>query len=524
MYISGTSSAIARRENDPLSAASRELFIGLDLGTSGAKGIVVDDRGQIVASATRDYPLLLPRPGWTEQDPDAWWQAAIGILRELTAAIPSPPRAMGLTGQMHGAVFLDQSDRVIRPAILWNDQRTARECEAIDARVGTQRIRRITGNPTLTGFQAPKVLWLREHEPENHARLARLLLPKDYLRLKLTGVAATDVSDAAGTLLLDLQRRDWSEELLEALDVPRQWLPDVLESPAVSAHISPEAAAETGLPAGMPVVAGAGDNAAAAVGAGIIRPGSALVSIGTSGVVFAHSDAAAPDPTGELHCFGHAVPGAYHLMGVSLSAGASLTWFNEQLGSEESAVADRMGIRPFDLLTGEADTVPAGSDGLFFLPYLAGERTPHMDPQARGAWVGLTLKHGRAHMVRAVLEGVAYALRDSLVRIERRGIVPERLLLAGGGAHSAIWRRIIGAVLDKPYAVQQGVGGPAFGAALLASVGAGRFDDVGQAADAMLASPDVFETPDSELAAAYRAGYERFTRIYPALRAAALID
>lgn len=503
---------------------STAYFIGLDLGTSGAKGVLVDQRGRVIDAASQDYPLLLPRPGWTEQDPQAWWRATQFILRQLSARSPSPPQAIGLTGQMHGAVFLDADDRVVRPAILWNDQRTACQCETIAERAGRQRIRRITGNAILTGFQAPKILWLREHEPENYARLARVLLPKDYVRLRLTGLAATDVSDAAGTLLLDLERRDWSHDILAALDIPQRWLPQVLESPQVSARLSADAAHATGLPAGTPVVAGAGDNAAAAVGAGIIREGAALVSIGTSGVVFAHSDHPVPDPSGELHCFCHAVPGTYHLMGVSLAAGGSLAWFSEHLGGEEVTLGRRLGRSAFELLADEAERVPALADGLFFLPYLAGERTPHMDPQARGAWIGLTLKHGRSHLIRALLEGVAYALRDSLQRIEQRGVTPQRLILAGGGAHNRTWRRIIGAVLNKPYAVQNEPGGPGFGAAILAAAGSHCYASVGEAVAAMVAQPEHFEAPDPGLAADYAAGYARFTKLYPALKPALARD
>lgn len=498
---------------------ARELFIGLDIGTSSAKGVLVDAAGRVAARASSDYQLHVPRPGWTEQDPEDWWAASQNVLSRLVEAADARVTAIGLTGQMHGAVFLDDAGQVIRPAILWNDQRTGAACEQIEAAVGSERLRRITGNPALTGFQAPKILWLRDNEPAHYARLAHVLLPKDYIRYRLSGAFATDASDAAGTLLLDLTVRDWSDEVLAALDIPRDWLPAVFESPDVAAEISTPGAQRTGLAAGTPIAAGASDNAAAAVGGGIIKSGVALVSIGTSGVVFAHSESATPDTSGELHCFCHAVPGAYHLMGVSLASGGSLQWFADHIASDEAAVAQRLGGNLHELLAAEADTVAPGADDLYFLPYLAGERTPHMDPNARGAWIGLTLSHDRRHMVRAILEGVAFSLRDSLVRIEARGVTPDKLILGGGGAHSDVWRRILAAVLNKPVAVQQDQEGPAYGATLLAAVGAGVHADIEAAVAAMTCTPDYFESPDADLVVEYTPRYNKFTRLYPALRA-----
>ncbi|WP_348761522.1 xylulokinase [uncultured Salinisphaera sp.] len=495
-----------------------QRFIGLDIGTSSAKGVAVDAGGAVIARASADYPLLTPKPGWTEQNPEDWWQAACEVLKQLIAAIPGPVEAIGLTGQMHGAVFLDAAGDVIRPAILWNDQRTSAACADIEARVGQTRLREITGNPALTGFQAPKIIWLRDNEPEHYARLAHVLLPKDYIRYRLSGVFVTDASDAAGTLLLDLAARDWSEEILAALELPRAWLPDVFEGPEICAHVTAAGAGDSGLPADTPIVAGAGDNAGAAVGGGIVDPDTALVSIGTSGVVFAHSDTASPDASGELHCFCHAVPGAYHLMGVSLASGGSLAWFAQKFAQDEAGVAERLGVNLHGLLADEAATVAPGADDLYFLPYLAGERTPHMDANARGAWIGLTLSHDKRHMIRAILEGVAFSLRDSLTRIEAQRVVPQRLLLGGGGAHSPVWRAIIAAVLDKPVAVQRDQEGPAYGATLLAAVGAGVYADVNAAVAAMVTLPDDFEQPDPELVAAYTPRYETFTRLYPALR------
>jgi xylulokinase len=492
--------------------------IGLDVGTSGVKGITVAADGRVVASAGADYPLLTPRPGWTEQAPEAWWQASCAVLRELQARAPGPVEAIGLAGQMHGAVFLDADRRVIRPAILWNDQRTAAECAEIEARVGAERLRRIAGNPALTGFQAPKVLWLARNEPAAYARLRHLLLPKDFVRYRLTGELATDASDAAGTLLLDLARRDWSDEILDALAIPRAWLPRVYEGPEVTGKVSIEGAGASGLPEGLPVVAGGGDNAAAAVGSGVVQPGTGLVSLGTSGVVFAPSAGLEIDPGGALHAFCHAVPGQYHLMGVILSAAGSLRWFRDLLGAP--AGADRG--ETFDELIAAAAEIEPGADGLFFLPYLSGERTPHMDPHARAAWLGLTLAHDRRHLARALLEGVCFALKDSLVLMQRLGVTPDRLRAVGGGARSPVWRQILAAVLDVPLqrlAVEEG---PALGAALLAAVGAGVHADIEAAVAAAVRTEGAPEAPDPGLATRYGELHRQFDALYPALKGTGL--
>ena len=497
---------------------ARGLCIGLDVGTSGLKGIVVAADGAVVAAAGEDYPLLTPRPGWTEQDPETWWRASCAVLRELRARAPAPIEAIGLTGQMHGAVFLDADERVIRPAILWNDQRTAAACAEIERRVGAERLRRIAGNPSLTGFQAPKALWLREHEPAAYARVRRLLLPKDFIRQRLTGASATDASDAAGTLLLDLAARDWSEEILDALEIPRAWLPCVHEGPEVTGTVAAAGARATGLPEGLPVVAGGGDNAAAAVGCGAVRGGTGLVSLGTSGVVFVPSDTLRIDPGGALHAFCHAVPGQYHLMGVVLSAGGSLRWCRDVVGRDPAAPADDWDADPYRALMADAASVPAGAEGLYFLPYLAGERTPHMDPAARGAWIGLTLAHRRSHLVRAVLEGVGFALKDSLVPMRRLGVSPDVLFAVGGGARSALWRQIVAATLGVPLqrlAVEEG---PALGAALLAMVGAGVHADVDAAVAAGVRAEGPPEAPDPALERRYGELFSGFAALYPALK------
>src|SRR5215216_3589580 len=401
-------------------------LIGVDVGTSGTRALAVTTDGELVAEATRAHELLTPRPGWSEQDPAQWWEATKEVLAEVAR---DDVVGLGLTGQMHGSVFLDASGAVIRPALLWNDQRTARECDEITERVGADRLLELAGNPALTGFQAPKILWLRHNEPDAYARTASVLLPKDYVRLELTGERATDASDAAGTLLLDIRARDWSATILDALEIPRQWLPHVYEGPDATGALRDDVADELGLPRGLPVAAGGGDNAAAAVGVGVVREGAVSTSIGTSGVLFAHRDAFTPDPSGRVHAFCHAVPGAFHLMAVTLSAGGSLSWWRERLG----------GADDFDTLVGEATAVEPGAEGLLFLPYLTGERTPHLDPHARGAFVGLTVRHGRGHLTRAVMEGVAFSMRDGLEIMRGLGTPDDDMRAVGGGARSPLW-------------------------------------------------------------------------------------
>jgi xylulokinase len=482
--------------------------VGIDLGTTGARAVRIDAHGVLIASETAPYPLLTPQPGWTEQEPEDWWTAAQTAIRAVVAADDAPIAGVGVTGQMHGAVFLDERDTSIRPAILWNDQRTGRAAQAIEDIVGRSRLGRITGNRALTGFQAPKIMWLREAEPEHYARIRAILLPKDFLRLRLTQTHATDASDASGTLLLDLAARTWSSEILRALDLPAHWFAPVSESPVVTATISAAGARATGLQPGTPVVAGAGDNAAAAIGSGVVRAGAGLVSLGTSGVVLVHNDGAAIDPSGALHAFCAAVPGGYHLMGVMLAAGGSLRWLRDAFATPGMT---------YDALVETASAIAPGAQGLQFLPYLAGERTPHMDPDARGAFVGLSLAHGRAHLVRAVLEGVAFGLNEGLVRMRALGVEPDELIATGNGMSNATWRAIIAAVLDRPLRRLLVDEGPAFGAALLAGVGIGHFASVEEAARAVALAPQA-DLPDPDLVPIYRAAYERFTRGYPALR------
>jgi xylulokinase len=480
-------------------------LIGLDIGTSGARAVAIDHDARILASATEAYPLATPRPGWTEQDPERWWAATQAVLQKIVSALPDPPVALGLTGQMHGAVFLDAADRVVRPAILWNDQRTARQCQTITELIGAKELVAVTGNPALTGFQAPKILWLRDEEPAAYARVRSVLLPKDYVRLRLTGLRATDVSDASGTLLLDLRRRDWSDQILRELNIPRDWLPAIHESPDVAGAVTAGAAAATGLPPGLAVAAGGGDNAAAAIGNGIIQSGLVSSSIGTSGVVFAHTDGPVIDPDGRLHAFCSAVPGGYHLMGVTLAAGASLQWWREIAGH---------GL-DFEAMAAAAAEVPPGSEGLVFLPYLYGERTPHLDPFARGAFFGLSNRHSAAHLTRAVMEGVVYSLEDSLDLVAGLGAPISRVRATGGGARNPLWLQLQADVFGLPIYRNRVDEGPAFGAALLAGVAGGVYRDVGDACAHVEFDTDV-TTPDPERHRLYQRYRSAFADLYPA--------
>jgi xylulokinase len=469
-------------------------LLGLDVGTSSAKGVVVDEEGRVLAEAERGYPLSTPHPGWAEQDPEDWWAAASEVLDELGA---DEVDGIGLTGQMHGLVVLDAAQRPLRPAILWNDGRSQPQCDALVEELGLERLVALSGNRPLAGFTAPKLRWLAEHEPDLHARIAHVLLPKDYVRLRLCGVLATDVSDASGTLLLDVGERSWSPALAEALRVDPAWLPELLESAAVSGHTA----------AGVPVAAGAGDQAAGAVGMGVVGDdGPASVVLGTSGVVFAGRRAFSPDPEGRLHAFCHAVPGGWHVMGVMLSAAGSLRWLRDACGTDVG----------FDALVAEADAWAPGTEGLRFAPYLAGERTPYPDADVRAAFVGLGLRHDRGALVRSVLEGVAFGLRDSLDLIAEVGPRPPVGRVSGGGAESDLWLRILASVLDLPLERTAVAAGAAFGAALLGGVAAGTFDDVQAAIDGCVHPVSRVE-PDPEWVAAYAGLLAGHRALYPML-------
>ncbi len=469
-------------------------LVGLDVGTTGVKALAVSPEGEVLSRIEEAYPLSTPQPGWAEQDPENWWRAAESALAGLAV---TDLAGIGLAGQMHGLVVLDERERVLRPAILWNDQRTAAQCVEIEERLGLRRLVELTGNRALPGFTAPKLLWLRRHEPEVYERIAHVLLPKDYVRLRLTGERAIDATDASGTLLFDVARRRWSDEVLAALEIPREWLPPVLESPAVAGHNSD----------GVPLAAGAGDQAAGALGVGVDRPGPLSIVLGTSGVVFAALPAFAANPEGRLHSFCHAVPDGWHAMGVMLAAAGSLRWLRDVAAPGES----------FESLTAEAEPWPPGVEGRGFLPYLAGERTPHADPNARAAFVGLSLRHDRGALVRAVLEGVAFGLGDALELLKELGVEPQVGRASGGGARSDLWLRIVASVLGIPLertAVEEGA---AYGAALLGGVAAGVFVDVHEAVAASVRVRDRIE-PEPAWADSYAHGYQRFRALYPALR------
>lgn len=488
----------------------QKLLLGIDVSTTGAKALLIDGQGRVVSSATTPLTLSTPRPLWSEQDPRDWWD---GISQSIRRALDeagvdgSAVAAIGLTGQMHGLVLLDEHGEVLRPAILWNDQRTGPQCDEIRRRLGKDRLIQITGNDALTGFTAPKILWVQQNEPEIYAKARHILLPKDYIRYRLTGEYAMDRAGGAGTLLFDLAKRTWSEEVLKALDIPAEWLPPTFEGPEITGHVSAEAAAATGLREGTPVVGGGGDQAAQAVGVGAVQPGIIALTLGTSGVVFATTEAPLVEPEGRLHAFCHAVPDRWHFMGVMLSAAGSLQWYRDTLAPEVA----------FDDLTAEAEDVPPGSEGLLFLPYLTGERTPYPDPLARGAWVGLTVRHRRAHMTRAVLEGVAFGIRDSFTLIREAGLgAIEQVRISGGGAKSPLWRQIMADVLNVELVTVNTTEGAAFGAALLAGVGAGLFEDVPAACEATIQITGQ-TTPSAETAALYEKVYPRYRALYPAL-------
>jgi xylulokinase len=481
----------------------------------------MNERGKILAEATECYPSYHPKPLWSEQEPEDWWQATVKTIRAVVAKgklKPTDVKGIGLSGQMHGSVFLDKQNRVIRKALLWNDQRTAAECAEMEQRVGGRRnLIKLVANPALTGFTAPKILWLRNHEPRNFAKTVKVLLPKDDVRRRLTGEMATDVSDASGMLLLDVAKRDWSKPLLSKLELDIDLFAKCYESEEVTGKLSRATADELGLTTDCIVVGGAGDCAAGAVGNGIVRKGSLSTSIGTSGIMFVHSDTMEFDPAGRLHTFCHAVRGKWHMMGVSLSGGGCLQWFRNRLCPLEIEAANRDGGNCYDVLNREAADVPPGSEGLFFLPYLSGERTPHADPDARACFIGLTLAHGRGHMVRSVMEGVAYAMRDSLTIIRDLGVPVRQIRASGGGSKSPLWRQIQADVFGQKVVTLNAEEGPAYGVALLAAVGAGAFKNIEEACDATIRV--VKETPVNRRAVVYHdRGFPLYQNLYRSLK------
>ncbi len=488
-------------------------MLGIDIGTSGTKTLAIDAEGQILASAMETYPCHVPKPLWSEQDPNDWWEATVKSVRQVLRKArlkAADVKAIGLSGQMHGSVFLDKDNKIVRRAILWNDQRTAAECAEIEQRAGGRRsLIEMVANPALTGFTAPKILWLRNHEPKHFARTRKILLPKDEIRRRLTGEFATDASDASGMLLLDVAKRNWSKELLSRLELDTDLLATVYESEQVTGNLTPEAARLLGLSTECVVVGGAGDCAAGAVGNGIVQRGVLSTSIGTSGVMFVHSDDVKIDPEGRVHTFCHAVHGKWHMMGVTLAAGGSLQWFRNELCQNDVALAKRLKKDVYDLLTEEAAATSKGADGLFFLPYLSGERTPHADPDARGSFVGLTMAHTRGHVIRAIMEGVAYSMRDSLDIFEQLGVPIRQIRASGGGSRSPLWRQIQADVFGRKVATINSEEGPAYGVALLAAVGAGVFKDIREACAATIRV--VQQTPSDRKAKRY---YDRAFPVY----------
>jgi len=486
-------------------------FLGIDASTTGVKALLIDERGTVTGTATTEIPLSTPQPLWSEQDPADWWTGSVESIRQVlrdTDISGNQIAAVGLTGQMHGLTLLDQSGQVLRPAMLWNDQRTGAQCDDIRERLGKQRLIALTGNDALTGFTAPKILWVREHEPEIFAQARHILLPKDYVRFKLTGDYATDKAGAAGTLLLDVKNRDWSAEVLGALEIPADWLPPTHEGPEVTGHISGEAAAVTGLQAGTPVVGGGGDQAAQAVGVGAVAPGIIALTLGTSGVVFASAAEPFIEPEGRLHAFCHAVPNRWHMMGVMLSAAGSLRWYRDTF---------RPGL-DYDALLAPAADVPPGSEGLLFLPYLTGERTPHPDPLARGAFAGLTVRHTQPHVTRAVLEGISFGLRDSFELLRSSGLTDiKQVRISGGGAKSPLWRQMLADVLNVELVTVNTTEGAAYGAALLAGVGAGAWADVDAACEICVKLTGS-TAPQSEAVTAYEPVYAQYRELYPSLK------
>lgn len=495
-------------------------LIGIDIGTSGTKTVLFDEMGNTVASSLMEYPMYQPRSGWAEQDPEDWWNAVCVTLRQVlteSGIDPSGVKGIGLSGQMHGAVLLDKDNKVIRKSIIWCDQRSFRECEQITSLIGKERLVEITANPALTGFTAAKVMWVKNNEPEIFEKTKKILLPKDYIRFKLTGEFATEVSDASGMQFLDVPRRKWSDEILNKLGIDRSMLADVYESPVVTGVVSKEASDVTGLKVGTPVAGGAGDQAAGAIGNGIVEPGVISSTIGTSGVVFAFSEKVSIDPKGRVHTFCHAVPGAWHIMGVTQAAGLSLKWFRDNFCIEEKRTAELMGIDPYVLMDKEAEKAGPGSGGIIYLPYLMGERTPHLDPDARGVFFGLTAKNGKGDMIRAILEGVVFSLKDCLEIIKEMGVEVKDVRASGGGGKSPLWRQLQADIYETPITTINTSEGPALGVAILAGVGTGVYTNVQQACAAII-KESTRQQPNNDLFCKYRACYKLFRNLYSSLK------
>ncbi len=495
-------------------------LLGMDIGTSSTRAIIIDESGKLLASATSDYPLITPKPGWAEQNPEDWWKASIEVIRKVISdsdISPEDVAALGPSGQMHGSVFLDKEGNVLRPALLWCDQRTSSQCDEIYDIFGYEGFIKLSFNKALTGFTAPKILWLRENEPQNYSKIYKILLPKDYIRYKLSGTCATEVSDASGTILMDIAKRNWSNEILDGLKINRDFLPDVFESTEITARVNTEAAKLTGLVEGTPIVGGAGDQAGGAVGSGIVKPGLISDYLGTSGVVFSYSETPAYDSQGRLHSFCHAVPGKWHLMGVTLSAAGSLKWYGDNFGPSASIRQEYPDKKSYKLLDLQAERIKPGSDGLIFLPYLTGERTPHADPFARGVFFGISYVHGQDHFIRSILEGVAFSQLDCLSIMRQAGVNSDEVVLFGGGASSRLWKQIMADVFNTNIVTLNVEEGPSYGGALLAGVGCGIYKSVQDATDRVIKKADEV-SPVAANSDIYRKTYEIYKSLYRALK------
>ena len=495
-------------------------YLGIDIGTSGTKTVLFDQTGNVIAAETEEYPLYQPENGYAEQEPADWANAVLhtaAAVMKHSGVDKNDVKGIGLSGQMHGLVMLDRDGQVIRRSIIWCDQRTAKECDEITEKVGAERLIEITANPALTGFTASKILWVRNHEPENYAKCAHILLPKDYIRFVLTGEFVTEVSDASGMQLLDIPKRCWSDEVLEKLDIDKNLLARVCESPEITGYVTAEIAAKTGLAAGTPVVGGAGDNAAAAIGTGVAEDGKAFTTIGTSGVVFAHSSQISIDPKGRVHTFCCAVPGCWHVMGVTQGAGLSLKWFRDRFCEAEKTTAAGMGVDEYYLMDKEAEQSPIGANRLLYLPYLMGERTPHLDANARGVFFGLSAMHEKRDLLRAVMEGVTYSLRDCLEVFREMHIEVGSMTACGGGGSSPLWRQMLANLFDCPIQTMKSKEGPALGAAILAMVGTGAYASVPEACRAIVTADKICQ-PEADAVPKYEQYYQLYRSIYPALK------
>ncbi len=495
-------------------------FLGLDVGTTGAKAILIDEDGRVIGTASKEYPMFNPKPLWAEQNPEDWWKAVQVSFKKVirdNKINPENIKGIGLTGQMHGLVLLGRAGNVLRPCIMWNDQRTLKECEEITSVIGFSNLLRITGNAVLPGFTAPKIMWVKKYEPEVFGKIEHILLPKDYIRYRLTGEFAMDVSDASGTSLLDVSKRGWSSGILDKLGINYNWMPEVFESTAITGSLTREASELTGVKAGTPVVAGAGDQAAGGIGTGTIKNGIASVVLGTSGVVFVHTDKLIIEPEGRLHAFCHASPGTWHLMGVTLSAAGSFRWFRDTFCESETAEAEKSGKDVYDILTGRAAEAEPGSEGLIFLPYLTGERTPYPDPDAKGTFTGITIRHQKKHFIRAVLEGVAYSLKDCFELNRKTGLETNEIRISGGGAKSKLWKQILADILNVELITVNSTEGASYGAALLAATGTGTFNSISEACEKCIKKES--ETrPEEKNIPLYKEYYEVYKNLYTDLK------